>query len=201
MQNNGINAPVTSEGFLLLDSSLHPIFVNRAAAEILSYPQKPEDCKNLNAFLASKIHLTLFSAQTSGVPTLLTEFVSGKRRYRCRAYHVDSPSNGRGSGSGGHGSVAVLLERFSTASLFIGQVSEKFHLTTREQEVLQHLLVGQTTKEIATGMEISPHTVKAFLRVIMLKMGVSTRSAIVGKAFANTMSAPPGAGRLTHLND
>lgn len=186
MQNHGINAPVTSEGFLVLDSCLHPIFVNRAAAEILSYPQKPEACKNLKAFLASKIHSTLFSMQTSDAPALVTEFVSGKRRYHCRAYHVDALGNGNGSGNGGgHGSVAVLLERFSTGSLFIGQVSERFHLTTREQEVLQHLLVGQTTKEIATGMEISPHTVKAFLRMIMVKMGVSTRSAIVGKAFTN----------------
>jgi DNA-binding CsgD family transcriptional regulator len=187
MQNNGINAPVTSEGFLLLDSCLNPIFVNRAAAEILSYPQKPPEArKNLNAFLASKIHLILFSAQTSDAPALVTAFVSGKRRYHCRAYRVDVPGNGSGSGNGGgHVSIAVLLERFSTASLFIGQVSERFHLTTREQEVLQHLLVGQTTKEIATGMEISPHTVKAFLRMIMVKMGVSTRSAIVGKAFTS----------------
>ena len=186
MQKNGFNAPVTSEGFLLLDSYLHPIFVNRAAAEILCYPQKPEAHKNLNAFLASKIHLTLFSVQTSDAPALVTEFVSGKRRYHCRAYRVDAVGDGNGSGNGGgHGSVAVLLKRFSAASFFIGEVSERFHLTTREQEVLQHLLVGQTTKEIATGMEISPHTVKAFLRMIMVKMGVSTRSAIVGKAFTN----------------
>jgi len=186
MQNNSISAPVSSEGFLLLDSCLHPVFVNRAAAEILSYPQKPEARKNLNAFLASKIHLRLFSMQTSGEPTLVTEFVSGKRRYHCRAYRVDAPGDGSGAGNGGgHGSVAVLLERFATVSLFFGKVSERFHLTTREQEVLQHLLVGQTTKEIATGMEISPHTVKAFLRMIMVKMGVSTRSAIVGKAFTD----------------
>lgn len=186
MQNNGINTPVNSEGFLVLDSFLHPIFVNRAAAEILSYPQKPEACKNLNSFLTSKIHSTLFSMQTSDAPALVTEFVSGKRRYHCRAYRLDALGKGNGSGNGrGHGSVAVLLERFSTGALFIGQVSERFHLTTREQEVLQHLLVGQTTKEIATGMAISPHTVKAFLRMIMVKMGVSTRSAIVGKAFTN----------------
>lgn len=163
---------------MLLDSSLQPIFVNRVAAEILSYPQQPEAHKNLSAFLAKKILSTLFSVQPSSAPVLVTEFLSGKRRYQCRAYRVD------GVGYGGtHGSVAVLLERFSAAAFSIGQISERFRLTTREQEVLRHLLVGRTTKEIATGMEISPHTVKAFLRMIMVKMGVSTRSAIVGKAF------------------
>jgi DNA-binding CsgD family transcriptional regulator len=159
---------------------LRPIFVNRMAMEILSFPQRPEAHKNLEAFLASKIPTTLFSAQGTQAPTLVGEFVSGRRLYQCRAFRVDGPGNGKSQGS-----VAVLLERSSAGSFSLGLVSEKFHLTTREQEVLRHLLVGRTTKEIATGMEISPHTVKAFLRMIMVKMGVSTRSAIVGKAFTS----------------
>jgi DNA-binding CsgD family transcriptional regulator len=178
MQNIGTNAPVSSEGFLLLDSSLRLIFVNRAATEILSYPEKPEAHKSLDAFLSSKILTTLFSVQGSRAPSLVSEFLSGRRRYQCRAYRVDGPGNGKAQAS-----VAVLLERFSAGSFSLGLVSEKFHLTCREQEVLRHLLVGRTTKEIAVGMEISPHTVKAFLRMIMVKMGVSTRSAIVGKAY------------------
>jgi DNA-binding CsgD family transcriptional regulator len=63
--------------------------------------------------------------------------------------------------------------------------SERFHLTDREEEVLQFLLEGLTSKEIADRMAISPNTVKAFLRLIMIKMGVSTRSGIVGKAMTS----------------
>jgi DNA-binding CsgD family transcriptional regulator len=37
-------------------------------------------------------------------------------------------------------------------------------------------------------MNISPNTVKAFLRLIMVKMRVSTRSAIVGKALTAALS-------------
>jgi len=40
---------------------------------------------------------------------------------------------------------------------------------------------GLTSKEIAVKMNISPNTVKAFLRFIMLKLGVTTRSGILGK--------------------
>jgi DNA-binding CsgD family transcriptional regulator len=47
--------------------------------------------------------------------------------------------------------------------------------------VLVHLLQGIRNKEIANRMNISPHTVRAFLRLIMIKTGVSSRSAIVGK--------------------
>ena len=43
------------------------------------------------------------------------------------------------------------------------------------------LLQGLTSKEIAVRMGISPNTVKAFLRLVMVKMGVSTRSGIVGR--------------------
>jgi len=38
-----------------------------------------------------------------------------------------------------------------------------------------------TTKEMATALTLSPNTIKSFLRLIMAKMGVSTRSGIVGK--------------------
>jgi DNA-binding CsgD family transcriptional regulator len=178
MQNTGINELVTTDGFLLLDPSLKPIYINRKAMEILCYPQRPEAHQRIDAFLSDKISMTLFSTRASQAPILVSEFLSGRRRYQCRAYRVDSPGNGKTLGS-----VAVLLERASVDGFSLGLVSEKFRLTSREQEVLRHLLLGRTTKEIATGMEISPHTVKAFLRMIMLKMGVSTRSAILGKAF------------------
>jgi hypothetical protein len=48
---------------------------------------------------------------------------------------------------------------------------------------------GLTTKEIAARIRISPNTVKSFLRSIMLKMGVTTRSGIVGKAIATKFPA------------
>lgn len=79
--------------------------------------------------------------------------------------------------------MAILLQRRSKGPTPLCDVSEKFNLTPREQQVLQYLSHGLTTKEIAVGMEISPNTVKNFVRMIMIKMGVSTRSGVVGKAF------------------
>lgn len=79
--------------------------------------------------------------------------------------------------------LAVLLERASAKSVSLAPLAERFHLTIRELEVAQFLLQGLTSKEIGLRMQISPNTVKAFLRLIMVKMGVSTRSAIIGRAF------------------
>ena len=44
----------SAEGLLLLNSSLKPIFANRVAAEILSYPQKAEAQKNSTSFWQTK---------------------------------------------------------------------------------------------------------------------------------------------------
>jgi len=43
----------------------------------------------------------------------------------------------------------------------------------------------RVSKEIAERMKISPSTVKAFLRLVMVKMSVSTRSGIVGKVLGS----------------
>jgi DNA-binding CsgD family transcriptional regulator len=171
-----------SEGFLLLDSSLSPVFVNRVAAEILSYPNQLETHKKLDDYLADRVRATLMKGGASRFPTLVSELRSGRRLYQCRSYRVNALAE-----EDYQGCFAIILERGSKGSFSIARVTERFRLTTREQEVLQYLLNGLTTKQIAVGMEISPNTVKAFLRMIMVKMGVSTRSGIVGKAFTGTM--------------
>ena len=53
----------------------------------------------------------------------------------------------------------------------LSHVSERFHLTPREQEVVQYLVEGLTSKEIAVRLEISPNTVKAFLHSVMITSG------------------------------
>jgi DNA-binding CsgD family transcriptional regulator len=181
MKNTLSKAPATSEGFLLLNSDLSPVIANRAAAEILSYPQKFENHKNLDDFLARRVRTSLVLGESSRVPTLVSDFQSGRRRYQCRGFRVNPLAQG-----GSPCSLAIILERGSSRSPSIAQVSDKFHLSTREREVLPYLLNGLTTKEIASGMDISPNTVKVFLRMMMVKMGVSTRSGIVGKAFLVT---------------
>lgn len=177
MENSAMTAIISSEGLLLLDHSMNPIFVDPAATQVLVYPQKPEAQKNLRSYLTSRIRSTLFSQQSTG-PALVSRFQSGRRTYWCRSFEVSSMANGHSQISR-----AVLFGRAATKLASLAQLSERFHLTTREQEVAQFLLQGLTSKEIGMRMQISPNTVKAFLRLIMMKMGVSTRSGIVGKAF------------------
>ena len=177
MQTLELKAALSADGFLLLDTSMNPILVNPAAAQILAYPHKLDAQKNLDSYLATRVRSTLLSERSPHGLALVPRFQSGRRTYSCRSFQVDSMSNGHSQAT-----LAVLLERAAARSSSLMQLSERFNLTMREQEVAQFLLQGLTSKEIGLRMQISPNTVKAFLRLIMVKMGVSTRSGIVGKA-------------------
>ena len=166
----------SSDGFILVNSSFKPVFVNPLAAEILSFPQKL-DGKYAESFLAHKIRSLFAIDESAVVPASITSFRSGRRLYEGRAYRVNSVGKVESQVS-----FAILLQRRAKPSLILYGISEKYNLTRREQQVVQYLTYGSTTKEIAAGLEISPNTVKNFVRMIMVKMGVSTRSGIVGRA-------------------
>ena len=167
---------VTSDGFLILDSSMRPIFVNSAAAKILAYPRDLNTKENLNVYVADTIRSRLLLEKPANGAVVVSRFKSGRRQYFCRTFRF----NGKEAG-GAEASYAVILERGSARSANFLQLQERFNLTTREREVTQFLLEGLTSKEIGARLQISPNTVKMFLRLIMMKMGVSTRSAIVGR--------------------
>ena len=162
-------------GFLLLASDLRPIYVNPEAMQILAHPATPQSIRLLDSFLLRKIRTVLFADGNDG--QFATEFVSGKRRYLCRAYRVSPPSNNAPDDP----ALAVILERSSRTSFDAAQVAAQYHLTPREWETLQYLMEGLTNKEIGHRMNISPNTVKGFLKLIMMKLGVSTRSGVIGK--------------------
>lgn len=53
-------------------------------------------------------------------------------------------------------------------------------LSRREQDVVSCLVSGMTNKEIAAKLGITDHTVKMFLSRVMGKLGVTTRSGVLG---------------------
>ncbi len=166
----------SAAGLLLMDSSLNPISFNAEAIQILGYPDKLANLRHTEVFLGEKIRSTLLSGQRSGDAPLVTEFRSGKRHYFCRAFLVDVHSK-----DPSHPSIAVLLERGPSGLVPLSKISQQFNFTQREGEALTYLMQGLSSKEIANRMNVSPNTVKAFLRLIMIKTGVSSRSAVVGK--------------------
>lgn len=169
----------TAPGLIVTDASLAVVAFNGEALQILTYPAQPSEIHHLGNWLSNKIRSDL--ARRQSPPRFVEEFRSAKRKYLCRSFLLDLKANNGNGSSSGSGWQIVMLERRSTDTVKLTQISERFGLTTRELETVRHLLKGYTSKEIAQRMEISPNTVKAFLRLVMVKMNVSTRSGIIGQ--------------------
>jgi len=165
-----------SIGLLLMDSSLNPISCNDESVRILSYPDVPENIRRLEVFLRDTIRARLLNGQSSQHSRFVTEFVSGKRRYRCWVFHLNRHLRGPSRPD-----LELLLERSLAGLLFLPRIAQQFKFSPREQQAVEFLLQGLSNKEIAVRMKISPNTVNTFFRLIMIKMGVSSRSAILAK--------------------
>lgn len=162
-------------GILLLDSSIQPLCGNSEAIRILTYPDEPGKVPSLARYLAQKSQILYGGKQRPG-SSAAKEFLSGRRHYQCQVlsleYGKKNPSDPM---------IAIVLERAPEPALQLSKIAQHFHLTQREQQAVEFLVEGLSSKEIAERMGISPNTVKAFLRLVMIKMGVSSRAGIVGK--------------------
>ncbi|MGC0141702.1 LuxR C-terminal-related transcriptional regulator [Pseudactinotalea sp. Z1732] len=85
------------------------------------------------------------------------------------------------SGEGGR-RVAVIIEPAHPARIYPLLMSA-YGLTAREREVVELVLTGSSTSEIATALFISRLTVQNHLGNIFAKTGVRSRRDLVGKVF------------------
>ncbi len=165
-------------GFILTDLSFGPVYTNNAALDILDYPKQSAttfDARRVRERIRSILQTETFTAVSTPAG-----FVSGRRRYICRPFLLESRERETRQPI-----VALLMERRPRDPVELSEVSHRFHLSPRESETVGHLIHGLTTKEVAERMSISPNTVKQFVRLVMSKMGVTTRSGIVGKVLTS----------------
>ena len=170
----------TTPGFILLNHSLCPLAFNTSALQILAFPTDPSKIHQPLLFIRDKVRFWLLKSNGQSEPSFVHEIVSGQRTYSCRAFRCDcqiGPSEPM--------SYVVLLERLSHGPEGLTSLIGHFGLTPRELQTVSLLIEGLTSKQIASRMNISPNTVKAFLRIVMFKMDVATRSGIVGKVFGS----------------
>jgi len=164
-----------SPGFLLLDNRLRPLYVNDEAVSIICYPRSLRGNGDVANFLKHRINSMLPERKDSPDPTFSGEFASGRRHYQVRVFALKCNLENHSGPI-----LAVLLER-KREHPDVLRAARKFHLTEREKEALELLMQGCTTKQIASRMDISPNTAKAFLRSVMFKTEASNRSGILAK--------------------
>lgn len=167
----------SSAGFLLLDTSFRSLYANQEALAVLTYPGNPSKNSNFDAFLKARVQSLFTGSNGSRQLKCDGSLASGRRRYKLRVFSVRSPL-----ANGFKPAVAVLFERSQKQQkVDLSYLSGRYRLTPRELETVDHLVQGCNTKQLADRMGISPNTVKAFLRSIMMKMGADTRAGIIAK--------------------
>ena len=171
---NGVHS--TGAGFLLLDTSFRPLYANQEALAVLTYAANPRKNNDLGGLLEHRVQSLFTGSNGSRQLKCHGTLASGRRCYQVRMFSVTSPL-----ANGFKPAVAILLERNHKHKVDLAYLSGRFRLTQREIETVDHLVQGFNTEQIADRMGISPNTVKAFLRSIMIKMGTDTRAGIIGK--------------------
>lgn len=89
-----------------------------------------------------------------------------------------------GPQGGAGASLAVVRLVCPEPAIPTGELLANFGLTRREREVVQHLLCGLSTGDIAARMGISAHTVRDHLKHAFRKTGTGSRRELVALARA-----------------
>jgi len=169
-----------SLALVLFDSAFRLLSYNAEAIRILTYPRDAKAIHPLARHIEDQLRPHLNPLRSPRI-ALTPAFQSGRREYGIRIFTLNNHRKASASSNSSYPAHAVLLERRDRQLAGFSSVAARFHLTPREQEILLFLSEGMTSKEMANQMGISPHTVRAFFRLIMAKMQVSTRSGIIGK--------------------
>lgn len=162
---------VFTEGLIVLDGSFIPIALDAGAESILG-----DLSEDGGGTLPPEIKKLLTTRPLDELDAASATMTLDQHEYGCRIFLMTSRASILMKPI-----IVLYLKREHSIMDAVRQAGEDYRLTDREQEALIGVVMGFTSKELAVRMDISPNTVKAFLRLIMIKMGVATRTAIVGK--------------------
>lgn len=164
-------------GLVLMDLSLRVLGCDKGALAIINRLPKGGEP---TSWIPKEFLDSMRSGDSTSVSPATSRIRMGLTEYSCRASLI-APKLGFST----EPIVAIHLETVQAASDSLDEIAAKYSLTEREKDVLSGITKGLRTKELAASLNISPNTVKAFLRLVMIKMGASSRAAIVSKIFRN----------------
>lgn len=73
-----------------------------------------------------------------------------------------------------------------------GQLTQQLELTPRQAEIIRHLLLGKSDKQIARELGITVPTVRTHMGRLFHKLGISDRVELILHVFACLREEPDG---------
>lgn len=184
------DAPVPQEGLILMDQTLERAVLDPGAATILGR-HAAAGGKLDPATCVPRQVLDVIRRNVNESLQLTVYFPIDAQQYVWRAYWVSGHQ-----GFVREPLVGLHVEKVVSDRDSIHDVAARYNLTDRERETLCGISRGLSSKELAKMMGISPNTIKSFLRMIMVKMGVATRAGLVANLLQSTTFGDqrPGTG-------
>jgi DNA-binding CsgD family transcriptional regulator len=179
IENAGEQASGEAPGLLLLDDELRVVATTPAAHYWLAeVGGAGADIGELpSPILAAASSLQALERDPAGASTLPRSRLrtSSGRWLVIHASRLGGDSQGRGQ-------IAVILELAQPLEI-APLIAAAYGLSDRERQVLQQVVIGASTAEIAGALFISSNTVQDHLKAIFEKTGVRSRRELVAQIF------------------
>ena len=180
-RNGKSSTAAAGEGVIIADVDFKILAMNEVAQGMLGNLNGRTTDAEGKPGLPDEITKVLAAHRKEGRETVFMPLNGRNGEYSCRAFILNSAGAIAGAPV-----FTLYIKREVSITDAVHQVGLYYNLTLREQEALMGISMGLTSKQLAKRMKISPNTVKAFLRLIMIKMGAATRAGVVGKLLEQT---------------
>lgn len=190
-------AVVDEPGLLLLTDELTVMGITPAAEHWLAEVAEadwPRGRAIPSAVLAVAARLQALERGADPVPELLP-----KARVRTVSGHWLVLHASRLVGQHPHRPIAVIVEVARPLEI-APVIVQAYDLSKREGEIMQSVLRGLSTAEMADSFHVAPYTVQQHLKAIFEKVGVRSRRELVGRLFAQQYQPRIVSGRNVDAN-
>jgi DNA-binding CsgD family transcriptional regulator len=134
-------------------------------------------CRKWKKILVKKVPTIKGPDERADVtPTFLDLYQSGKRSYLVKGLMLSARSMASLEREGYY---LFILERIGSDVFNIARIARELNLSKREQDLIQLLLTDSGNKQIAHTLGLSLNTVKTYLKLLMRKLGVTSRAGII----------------------
>ena len=193
--------PISSPGVLILSMTLQPLYITPNAHRFLAELDGVTDAWWGGRVLPPAVRHVCTELQQDGKP-----YPAGTNRDKMQVRHLAQTPQGtilvRGyciveQHGGQTGRFLILLEALPAESSGHDSHEEmECQFTARQRGILNGLVLGLTNKEIAESMTISVHTVKEYVRQLMMKLHTGSRTGIVARVAGLTLPSPKATGQF-----
>lgn len=196
------SAPLSSPGVLILGSSRELLYMTLSAHKFVAELDGGTGASWDGTALPLAIqHVCAELQQDETQGPAGTDWDKMQVRHLARTAHGTILLRGYGIFER-HGAQAgrflILLEPVPSESSVDGLHGEtECQFTARQRAIVNGLVLGLTNKEIAESMTISVHTVKEYIRQLMMKLHTTSRTGIVARVAGLTLPTPKTSGRRT----